>query len=82
MTARRLRVDWPACKANGICAEVVPELITRDEWGYPVVSVKPVPVAQESGVERAVSACPMHALRLLDVPSPPVSRRERRRVEQ
>ena len=41
--ARRLRVDWPACKANGVCADVVPQLVRRDEWGYPLIAVKPVP---------------------------------------
>ena len=79
--ARRIRVDWPACKANGVCAEVLPELVRRDEWGYPLVAVKPVPVAMTKQAERAVSACPTQALRLVDVPLLATSRRERRQLE-
>jgi hypothetical protein len=29
----RLRVDWPACQGRGLCFEVLPELISLDEWG-------------------------------------------------
>ena len=32
-----LRVDWPQCRARGLCAELLPERIVLDEWGYPVV---------------------------------------------
>ena len=79
--ARRLRVDWPACKANGVCAVVVPELVRLDEWGYPLLPVKPVPNSLTSNAERAVSSCPTQALRLVDVLEPPASRRERRHQE-
>ena len=79
--ARRLRVDWPACNANGLCADVVPQLIRRDEWGYPLVAVKPVPDALDRMAERAVSSCPTQALRLVEVTAPPASRRERRLLE-
>ena len=79
--ARRLRVDWPACKANGVCAEVLPELVRRDEWGYPLVAVKPVPTAMAKQAERAVTECPTQALRLVDVPLLATSRRERRQLE-
>lgn len=79
--ARRLRVDWPACKANGVCAVVVPELVRLDEWGYPLLPVKPVPATLASNAERAVSQCPTQALRLVDVRDSPTSRRERRQQE-
>jgi len=79
--ARRIRVDWPACKANGVCAEVLPELVRLDEWGYPLVAVKPVPSAMAKQAERAVSECPTQALRLVDVPVLAGSRRERRQLE-
>ena len=36
MTAT-LRIDWPACQRRGLCAEVLPEVLSLDEWGYPVV---------------------------------------------
>jgi len=52
--ARRLRVNPVACQAHGVCAELLPELIDSDPWGYPVVA------------ERAVEACPALALLLTE----------------
>ena len=43
-----LRVNPIACDGHGLCAEIVPELIELDEWGYPIVSGKPVPAASRS----------------------------------
>ncbi len=61
---RTLRVDWPACKGRGVCAEVLPELIALDEWGYPIVG-GPVPDDLRDLAVEAVAACPHAALRLL-----------------
>jgi ferredoxin len=63
--AQRLRVDWPACKAHGVCAELVPELIRLDEWGYPIVAVDNVPAQLTEYARAAVTACPTLALRLV-----------------
>jgi ferredoxin len=52
------------CDAHGLCAEVLPELITLDEWGYPIVEPAPVPRTLEHHARRAVAACPVLALRL------------------
>ena len=60
-----LRVNPIACDGHGLCAEVVPELIELDEWGYPIVSGKPVPARLEKHAKRAVAACPALALRLV-----------------
>ena len=79
--AQRLRVDWPACKANGVCADVVPDLVSLDEWGYPLIAVKPVPESLAQLAERAVTQCPTHALRLVEAQAPATSRRERRQQE-
>lgn len=38
-----MRVDPIACKAHGVCIEMLPELIGRDPWGYPVIAERPVP---------------------------------------
>jgi ferredoxin len=59
---RRLRVDPVACDAFGHCAELAPELIWLDEWGYPVVDGEPVPPGLEPVAEAAVRACPRQAL--------------------
>jgi ferredoxin len=60
----RLRVDPIACRAHGICAEVAPELVTLDEWGYPVVIDEPVPGRLAGEARRAAADCPALALRL------------------
>jgi ferredoxin len=60
----RLRVDWPACKAHGLCAEVLPEHVQLDDWGYPVVTGE-VPDELLRLARAAVSLCPVNALRLL-----------------
>lgn len=65
---RRLRVNWIECDGHGVCAELVPELIRLDEWGYPILSADPVPKAVLKHARRAVQACPRLALRLDDAP--------------
>ncbi|MCL2581383.1 MAG: ferredoxin [Streptosporangiales bacterium] len=62
---QKLRVDWTACVGNGACAELLPELIELDEWGYPVVDGRPLPVLLEREARSAVAACPKLALRLM-----------------
>jgi ferredoxin len=61
---RRLQLDPVACDGFGHCAELLPELITLDEWGYPVVDDGPLPPHLMDHVERAVKACPRAALRV------------------
>ena len=38
-----LAIDWIACDGRGLCAELLPERIREDEWGYPVLSAEPLP---------------------------------------
>ena len=66
MTAKRLRIDWTACAGRGTCAELLPELVDRDPWGYPIVRETGVPAELERHAKRAVDYCPRLALRLLD----------------
>ena len=72
---RRLKVDWPACKAHGVCAELVPELVSLDEWGYPLIEDAPVPRALIGHAQRAVTGCPTLALSLVDSPAASPGRR-------
>ena len=60
----RLLVDPVRCDGRGLCAELLPELVALDEWGYPVLSAQPVPAHLDRHARRAVSACPTLALRL------------------
>ena len=34
----KLRVNPIACTGHGMCAELLPELITLDPWGYPLLT--------------------------------------------
>jgi ferredoxin len=63
--AETLRVNPINCTGHGVCAELLPELITLDEWGYPIVDQRPVPPALYLETRRTVAACPALALRLL-----------------
>jgi ferredoxin len=64
MTQRYLRINRIECKGRGFCAELFPEMISLDEWGYPIIDPRPVPSALMSHARRAVAACPVLALRL------------------
>ena len=66
---RVLHVNRIVCDGHGACAELLPELISRDDWGYPIVTPGPVPRELASHAQRAVAACPVLALRLLATPS-------------
>lgn len=61
---KELRVDPIACEGHGLCAELFPERVRLDDWGYPIVDPEPIPAALEGHARRAVAACPMLALRL------------------
>lgn len=59
-----LEVNPITCDAHGVCADLLPELITLDPWGYPVIAAGPVPEELMAHTRRAVAACPTLALRL------------------
>jgi ferredoxin len=63
--AGRLRVNPIMCEAHGLCAELLPELIRLDDWGYPIIDEPDVPEELIELARRAADACPTLAL-LLD----------------
>jgi ferredoxin len=68
MTARtgqraRLAVDMIACDGRGLCAEVLPELVALDDWGFPIIASDLPPWLQGQAAE-AVRLCPRLALRI------------------
>ena len=67
--SKRLQVNPLLCTAHGVCAALLPELISLDPWGYPILARDPVPPGLEPLARRAVTSCP--ALALLLEPSPP-----------
>jgi ferredoxin len=64
MAKRMLRVNPINCAGHGSCAELVPELIRLDEWGYPIVGSQPVSPELMRQAKRAVANCPALALTL------------------
>ena len=61
----RLRVNPITCEAHGLCAELLPELIRLDDWGYPILEEAEVPPELVDLARKAVDVCPTLAL-LLD----------------
>lgn len=57
-----LRVNPIACTGHGVCAELLPEVIELDPWGYPLLPAGPLAKALEGHARRAVRACPTMAL--------------------
>lgn len=60
----RLRVNPITCEAHGLCAELFPEWISLDAWGYPFVNEGAIPPHLIEHARRAVDACPTLALLL------------------
>jgi ferredoxin len=78
MSALVLRVNPIKCEGHGICAELFPERIELDEWGYPVIDPEPFDGELEQHARRAVAGCPVLALlidRRENLPPPPGFRR-------
>ena len=57
-----LAVDRIKCDGSGLCAELLPELIRLDDWGYPILKPGPVPEHLLPLAERAVEDCPVLAI--------------------
>jgi ferredoxin len=78
---QKVRVNPIACEAHGLCAELLPERIRLDDWGYPIVDPAPLPLGLRKNARQAVAACPTLALliqkttRARSVPAgPPLAR--------
>lgn len=59
----KLKVDRIACTGHALCADLFPERIHLDEWGYPILD-EDVPASMAGHARRAVRACPTLALKL------------------
>ncbi len=79
-----IAVDRTRCSGHGLCAELLPELIRLDDWGYPIIAPGPVPehpgtqapkgLGVTGHARRAVAACPALALKLRAAASQPTPR--------
>ncbi len=65
----RLEIDWTRCDGHGLCARLLPERISLDEDGFPVLPDRDVARDLLPHARRAVAVCPRLALRLEHLPS-------------
>ena len=65
-----LHINRITCDGRGLCAELLPELISTDPWGYPLITDNGVPQDLEEHARRAARLCPRLAISLKAV-SPP-----------
>ena len=61
-----LVVDATACDGHGVCAELFPERIALDPWGYPIIEASEIPVPLRGHAARAVASCPRLALHVVE----------------
>ena len=68
MSDRAVAVDRIRCDGYGSCAELLPEMIALDDWGYPILRPGGIPEALLPHARMAVDTCPVLALRLVEAP--------------
>ena len=66
----RLHLGWTPCDARGLCTELLPGLVIRDDWGYPLSRKgerePQIPPGDMKYAKAAVKRCPRLALKILD----------------
>lgn len=66
----RVHIDWTRCDGHGSCAELLPDLLGIDDFGFPIPLSgerdPAVPRREEDAARHAVRNCPVMALRLYD----------------
>ncbi|MGN6443001.1 MAG: ferredoxin [Arthrobacter sp.] len=73
-----LHIDWTSCDGRGLCSELLPGVLDRDDWGYPVARGKvgrdrtdvPLRDADRDAAQEAVFLCPKLALSLVERAAP------------
>jgi ferredoxin len=63
-----LRINPLRCDAQGLCAELFPEWIAYDDWGYPIIRRDAIPPELREHAQRAVASCPRVALEIVQEP--------------
>jgi len=74
-----LRIDRIRCDGYGMCAELLPEWIALDDWGYPILRPGPIPDRLLPLARRAVEVCPVLALTLTRLTDDPTNGARRNR---
>lgn len=69
MSTPHLHINWTACDGRGLCAELLPELLAEDDWGYPVprdgTKEPAIPGRLEGAAKQAADRCPALALQVV-----------------
>lgn len=60
----QVSIDRIKCDGHGLCAEILPELIRLDDWGYPIIAPGPIPEQLMPLAQRAMADCPVLAIAL------------------
>ncbi len=60
----QMTIDRVKCDGHSLCAELLPELIRLDDWGYPIIAPGQIPERLAPIAQRAVATCPVLALAL------------------
>ena len=68
---KQLIVDPIACVGHGLCADLFPERIVLDDWGFPIIDPRVIDADLATHARRAIEACPALALRLVPAPRRP-----------
>ena len=58
----KLAVNPIRCVAHGLCAELLPEHVSLDDWGYPIIAGERIDPDLIDHARRAADACPTLAL--------------------
>jgi|BarGraNGADG00212_1021973.scaffolds.fasta_scaffold181800_1 ferredoxin len=59
-------IDPTMCDGHGVCAELFPERVRMDPWGYPIIDGGDIPLQLLDHAQRAVESCPRLALHLVE----------------
>jgi ferredoxin len=59
-----LHVDPITCAGHGVCADLFPEWIRLDDWGFPIIDPRPIPSDRMADARWAADNCPALALKL------------------
>ncbi|WP_329123647.1 ferredoxin [Streptomyces sp. NBC_01465] len=70
MSRTHIEIDWTSCTGHRLCVEQLPDHITSDEWGYPLIVDT---LVNTRAARRAEADCPVLALRLTASPRTPAA---------
>ena len=69
-----LHIHWTRCDGHGSCAELLPDLLRLDDFGFPAARTgerdPAIPRRDQGSARHAVRNCPVMALRLYRAKTP------------